>query len=491
MSASTAELLLGVLGLNAILLAVGYAVLAVALRGTRPAVWASYAGVALLTGVVAIGVALTWAASAGAVVDLSAFLVAVCVTVVLGVAASVLVPERLRARLAPPTGAVAGMGRKGALLATAAAFGVVAVCAFGLVGGFRSSPWLDDTWFFWIPRGVVLGQSGLDERMFAPTDVYYGYDNPYYPLLWSIVSALDLRFVGTLDLRAVNGQLALLVVAFVASVGRLLWGVVRPVILWPGLLLLVASPALFRQAQGGGVDLPLAFFIVVSVLAAAGWLVYRRPFALLLLFIGAAGALAAKREGLPQIVLFLAVVSLLAPAGPERPLRALGAMWATVAGAVATALPWVAWQWAHDALADPITDAAANPERAFDRGAQGRAAIDQLLDWSTRPGEWLVVLPLFFTLALAGLVRERRAAWLVPLLLVFGGYAFWFWFFLTDPYNTVASAPIAYRTVTPLLVMSAVLVPLLAERLLRTRAVPRTRAAALPEPARSRSRARA
>lgn len=462
---STAHLVGGVLGLNAIVLVVGYALLAPTLRGRSLGSWLTYAGLALLTGLMGIGVTMTLLAVLDARAGVAELVLVAAALVLAGSSAAWRIPQPWRARIAAPEAVPSPpRSRLSDIVATSACFGVAAVCAFGVVGGFRSSAWLDDVWYFWLPRGVAIDQVGLDPRLFAPSDVYFGFANPYYPLLWSLVANLDVAFAGAFDLRAVNAQLAIVVVAFVAATARLLWGRVRPAILWPCLLLLVSSPALFRQAQAGGADLPLAFYLVLAVLAAIGWIVYRLPFALIVLFVGAAGALALKREGLPQLLVFLVVLSLAALPGRR---RALVGLWLTVAAAFLTSVPWLLWQATHEGLRDRITAAVADPSRTVDRGEQAERALEQLVTWSTRPQEWLVVLPVFFGLALVGLIRERRLHWLVPPGLVLAGYLFWVWFFVTDPYNTVASFPIAYRVVDALLVLSAVLVPLLAERLLR------------------------
>ena len=450
----------GILAASGVYLAVGYCLLAFALRGRSVRDWASWAGFALLAGIVAVGIGMTAAAVLGARAGIPSFLAVSALLAAGGIAAARLLPPGLAP--APRLVAPASRGRLADAVVTIAAFGVVAICAFGLVGGFRSSAWLDDVWHFWLPRGLAIEQLGLDERLFAPGELL-GFHNPYYPLLWSLVLAVDVQLVGEIDLRAPSAQLAVVVVAFVAALARLLHGRVRAEVLWPGLLLLVSSPALFRQAQAGGADLPLAFFLVLAVGGAAWWLAERVPFALVVLFAGSAGALAAKREGLPQLVLFLTVVALVAALAGRR--RELLAFAATTVAAAVTALPWLLWQLAHDALDDPITRAAAGGDS---RGDVARTAIEQLVRWSLRPQEWLLVLPLFFALALAVLLRERRVAWLGPPALILAGYLFWVWFFTTDPYGTVASFPIAYRVVDALLVFSAASIPVLADRLWRT-----------------------
>ena len=90
---------------------------------------------------------------------------------------------------------------------TGAAFGVVAgVCAVGVVGGFRSSPWLDDAWGIWLPKGLALWHHGLDDRLFAPSGEYVTFGVPDYPLWWSVVTSLDVQAVGSTDVRVTTAR---------------------------------------------------------------------------------------------------------------------------------------------------------------------------------------------------------------------------------------------------------------------------------------------
>jgi hypothetical protein len=223
-----------------------------------------------------------------------------------------------------------------------------------LVGGFRSSPWLDDTWYFWLPKGRALDTLGLDPRLWRPDPslhMVFGrdYESLYFirpdnPLWWSVVLNLVLRFVGAIDLRAVNGELAFLLVGFVGATARLLWGRVRPWLLLPALLLLLSAPELLRQTQGGDADVPLAIYLALAVLAGAGWLAERSGFALLLAFVFGATTIQIKSEGLLELVLDLAILSALA----WRARRALLPLGGVVALAFATSAPWLVWRSRHD-----------------------------------------------------------------------------------------------------------------------------------------------
>ena len=314
------RLVAGVLVLNAAFLAAGYALLG-------PARWRlSWAGVALLVGAGSVGTLVFFATILGLHASLP-----VAAAVTAAVVVGGLVFWRRSRPKAPPVG-----GRSLDPL-TAAAFGVIAaICAVGVVGGFRSAPWLDDVWGIWLPKGLALWHHGLDERLFAPSGVYVTFGVPDYPLWWSVVTSLDVQAVGGLDVRVVCAQLALLTVSFVGAAARLLWDCVRPQVLAGSLLLLVLSPELWRHVQGGVADLPLAIYLALGLLAGARWLQTREPFLLALAGLALAVAIQIKTEALVEVAALVVVGALFA-----RRLLWLGL-------ALLAALPWLAWRWLHD-----------------------------------------------------------------------------------------------------------------------------------------------
>src|ERR671937_171170 len=305
----------GVVALNALLAAVGYCVLYPALRGRSALTYASYGGVALLVGAGLVPLVLAMLAPTGLHIGLAAFAVVAAVLAAAGLAAG-----RVFCLDADPRRAVPPANRVEDVVVTVAAFALLAILAFALVGGFRSSPWLDDTWYFWLPKGRALDVVGLDPRLWRPDPalhMLFGNDyeslwfiRPDNPLWWSILLNLDMRFVGSIDLRAVNGELAFLLIGFVGAAARLLWGHIRLSILLPGLVLLLSAPELLRQTQGGDADVPLAIYLALAILCAAGWLVLRSRFALALFFVFAATAVATQSEGILELALDLGIVRL-------------------------------------------------------------------------------------------------------------------------------------------------------------------------------------
>jgi hypothetical protein len=456
----------GVFVLNALLTAVGYAVLYPALRGRRPLVVASYWGVALLVGAGSVGVALCIVAVTGVRLGLPAFGVAAVV-----LAAGGLLAGR-RFRLQPdPRRAWPPVTVAGDVIVMVSAFALVAILGFALVGGFRSSPWLDDTWYFWLPKGRALDTLGLTPRLWHPNPslhMVFGHDyeslwfiRPDNPLWWSILLNLDMRFVGSIDLRAVDAQLAFFLIAFFAATARLLWGRVRLSILFPALLVIASAPELLRQAQGGDADVPLAIYLGLALLAAVGWIALRNRFALALFLVFAATAIAIKSEGILEVVLDVAIVSVLA----WRVRRALVPLWAALAAAVATSVPWFVWRAANGVSNVFSLRDALSPSYLGDHTALLHSALHVLGHHLTSVREWSLIVPLAVLLALAGLARERRAAWVAPIAFLALGYLLFAWITWADPEGEFRLVASAYRYVTPPIVLAGVFLPVLGEYL--------------------------
>jgi len=250
----------GVVVLNGLLAGVGYCLLYPALRGRSRLVYASYGGVALLVGAGLVGVGLSVLAPLGIRIGVGAFAAVAAVLAAGGIATGFL-PHRVRLRVDAGPRSEGRPSRASDIVITVAGFVIVTVLVIALIGGFRSAPWLDDTWYFWLPKGRALDLVGLDPRLWAPEPslhMVFGSDyetltfiRPDNPLWWSVLLNLDVRAVGSVDMRAVDGQLAFLLVGFVGATIRLLWGHVRAWILLPALLVLVSAPEFLRQAQGG------------------------------------------------------------------------------------------------------------------------------------------------------------------------------------------------------------------------------------------------
>lgn len=422
------SLVAGVLAVNAAFLAVGYALVGPERR--RP----SWAGVALLVGAGSVGTLVFFATIAGLRASL----------LVAGVAAAAAAAGGVLCWRRAPSARRVPMPARAIHPLTAAAFGLVAaICLLGVVGGFRSSPWLDDVWGIWLPKGLALWHHGLDERLFAPNGDYVMFGVPDYPLWWSVVTSLDVQAVGGLDVRVVCAQLALLTVGFVGAVARLLWECVRPPVLAGSLLLLVLSPELWRHVQGGLADLPLAIYLALAVVAGARWLQTREPFLLVLAGLSLVVALQIKTEALVEVAALVLVGALFA--------RRL--LWSALA--LLAALPWLAWRSAHDVPGRAELDLS-RVERIPDAA---RAVGEHLFD----PTEWLVLVPIAIALALVA--RQPKVLLVPAALLAVVLAAYW----IDRDQIDFVLATSSYRVIDPVVLSAAVLIPLLAESLLQQR----------------------
>jgi hypothetical protein len=455
----------GVLVLNAIFAAVGYCALAAPLAGRGLREHASYAGLALLLGAGLSGVATFFAVIAGATARPATFLVVAAAVAAAGLLAAR--RERVRALVAAPrVGPAPPAGERTRLAGLAALSLLVAIAVLALVGGFRSSPWLDDVWGIWLPKGVALADLGLDPRLFAADPHYVAFEVPDYPLWWSIVLALDVRFVGKIDLRAVDAQLAFLLVAFVGAAARLLWGHVRPWLVALCLLPLAAAPELHRHAQGGLADLALALYLGLFALALALWVAQRRGFFVLVAAAAGATAVAVKSEGMPELLILATLAAAVALAVDAHALR--GVALATGAALLST-VPWALWRAAHDVPSSVRARDALDPGYLLDRTGRPGPAARELAEQLLHP-HWLLVVPLAALLCVAAALRLKRPLALVPVLAVVALYAFWVWAYWaeTEDLGYLLSTS-AYRVVDTPVVVAALAIPVLVEALARSR----------------------
>ena len=451
--------------LDGSLLAVGYALLAAALRGRSLLDWASYFGVAFLAGASLVGVVLCALAVAGLTIDLKLFAVVAALLVALGVAAAFVVPRAARERVTPrSTRRLRSATPAGSVVTAAASAAVAWVCVLLLAAAFRSSPTLDDVWGFWLPKGIALTRLGLDPRLFLPGSAYQPFDHLDYPLWWSVVLGLSQRLTGSVDLRIVDVQLGVFVVAMLAAAARLLASRIRPAVLWPCLLLVAVAPELHRQVLGGGADLVLAIYLALFVLCGALWLAEGGLFELVLATVFAAAAVQIKTEGAPQLLLFAAVLSLAGWKAGRR--RRLG-LWIGVAAAFVSALPFLVWRQAHGLRNDISLSKALDPSFLAGRTDRIAPAARALGHQLVNPHNWFLVVPAVIVLGLVGAIRERRLLWLAPAALVGVGYAFWIWANWGDTMDLqFRLTTSAYRIVDATVLVAALALPFLVDRLL-------------------------
>jgi hypothetical protein len=450
--------------LNGSFLAVGYALLATSIRSRSVRTWVSYGGVALLVGAAVVGVVLCGLAVAGLRIDLPAFAVVAALLAAAGFVAAVL---HRPAGPSKPTESLRSKTASSSLIATTACAAVAVVSLLLLASAFRSSPTLDDVWNFWLPKGVALSRLGLDHRLFLPNAGYLSFDHLDYPLWWSIVLGLGARLTGSVDLRIVDIELAVLVVAMLAAAARLLTSRIRPAVLWPCLLLVAVAPELHRQVLGGGADLALAVYLSLFVLCAALWLAEGGLFELGLATVFAAAAVQLKTEGAPQLLAFAAVLAVAAWRIGAR--RQLG-LWGAVATAFASALPFLVWRQAHGLRNDISFSHALDPAFLAGRTERVAPAARALGHQLVSPHDWFLLVPAVVLLGVIGALRERRPLWLAPAVLVLVGYAFWIWANWSDTMDLRFRLDTsAHRIVDATVLAAALAHPFLGERLLLRR----------------------
>jgi len=372
-------------------------------------------------------------------------------------------PERWRRRSFVPQPASESRSPLAIIVSTAGAYGVAAVCGLMLFAAFRSSPWLDDSWTFWLPKGIDLAHTGLDHRRFTEDPTYVQFTSLSYPIWWSVITGLAMRFVGTIDLRAVDAQLALLLVAFFGAAARLLWGWVRPWILWPSLLLLAASPELLHQSQSGGADLPLAAYFALTVLAAVGWLVRKQSLFLVLVAVFGAAAASIKVEGPTQLIILVAIPAALCwRMAPER----VRALLISLAAGLLIAAPWFVWTRVHGLHTEFSLANAVDPSYLASQAARIGPSAHAVGHHLVNPREWLLVMPALIAAAAVTAAAERRAVHLLPIFMFCLGYLFWIWIYWSGSIDlTFWLDTSSYRVVDSLLLAAGASLPLLLERL--------------------------
>ena len=205
-------------------------------------------------------------------------------------------------------------------------------------------------------------------------------------------------------------------------------------------------------------DLPLAIYVSLAALAGAAWLRQRRPLYLILSAVFAAVAVQVKGEALGELgVLFVAG---LAAAQPRRPLALAGL------AVFLSALPWLAWQWAHDVPARTPLGDALDPSYLADRTERVGPSLREVVARMFDATDWLPIVALLVVVAVAAAVRERGLAPLAPVAIVGGMTAFLVWAYWANRDELdFLLATSAYRAVDPVVLTAAVLLPFTVERL--------------------------
>lgn len=446
----TARAIGGLVALNAGLLCAGAPVLW-AMRGFRT--WGAVlrlAGLAYLIGVALFGTLWTELlvvgvpfGSVGIVVSLAAIAGA---GVVAGVIRGVERPRSLpRPGLSPASLIVTAVG--------------VALTGLLLEAFFRSARLQSlqsyDAWSFWVPKAKAIYFFGdLDQQVFTTTV------GQSYPPLVPILDAASFHAMGAADTVSFHLQYWFLAVGAVAAVAGCLCRHVRPWLLWPPLLLVLAVPRFGERLLAPQADTLVDVLFVVATLLLALWLRDGRGWRLAVATTLLAGATLTKREGL----LFAAcALGLALVAGARRRV-----WWYPLAAGlvvVAVAVPWRLWY-------RNLGIGGEGPPGAGLEGSIGRAAdalrlsFDVLFDtslWSVLP----VVVVIAIGVALAAGDRLVAAYSATLLSLVFVGGAWVTFSFAELPISADEAVNPIVRYTGAIVLLGAALVPLLLESVWR------------------------
>lgn len=323
-----------------------------------------------------------------------------------------------------------------------------------------------DTISNWVTKAAVLWAGGdrltgvLDPGFFARADLH-PQSHLEYPLGMNSLFAWDIHWMGAVDGRALHLQFVLLLAGLVGTAWTLLRPLVPPAPLATGLAGLVLMPAIYDRVLSAYADLPLACVWAAGTIALLRWAEEDEPYLLRLATLLLAGTLALKQDAV-----FYDVAALVAVAAALAVRRRRGAL-LHLAGSAAivalTALPWRAYVALHD-----LSDEDFAPGLTRMRAQTGNLrptleALGHTLDARTT----FVAVPLAAVLALACLVRRRRAdaapflltTFLVPLAILLG-----YWNAAAN--LRFALLPAVTRVLTGTVVLAWLLVPVFAYALL-------------------------
>ena len=246
-----------------------------------------------------------------------------------------------------------------------------------------------DAWAMWTMKARAIALlDGLDARVFA--GVPYHQVHLDYPLLIPALEAIGFRFMGAVDTQVIHVQGALLVVALLLALPRLLADRVPPAAAWASVLLIAVAPSLVYQAGAGLADAPLAVFFALASMCAWRWLAEGRPQMLVLTALFAAAVLATKREGGPFVAALFLVVLVAAGRGRRGQTIAAGV------AAVATAIPWQLWLHANGVdTSNGEIPYAKVVDPGYLAGRLGRipTGAGSLVWHAVEPSAWLVIVP--------------------------------------------------------------------------------------------------
>lgn len=409
-----------------------------------------HAGLALVVGWAALGVAL----STGLVLGLPVNRWVVTVVLLVLAGAGVLLARRIPMRRTPPAGEA---GPASWVAVAGAAIVAVQLAALLRRSLAATAPIEWDVWAFWLAKARTIAEfGGLDTAMGGFTS----FAGPNYPPLLPALEAAAFAFMGDTDAAPLAVQHWVVAVGFVGAIASLLAVRVRPAILWPCLALLVLMPT-FTALLGSSLgDEALMLLLALGAACGALWLLERdaRYAALAGLFLAAAAL--TKSEGLPVAAVLAGTMLLISVVRrPRRPLVPGLVLLAPVA-AIA---PWSLWVRLNSvpAQGDYRASDLFDPSLLADRLDRLSYAARELPAYLFEPDRWLLALPLMLAAAL--LAAPRRPALvtfaLVHVVAVVGGLLIVYW--IGQPPVDFYVATTAGRLPAAAVVPAVVFLPLL------------------------------
>ncbi len=426
-----AELL--VLGLHALVLAPGYALLRLlGLLPSRGPSIAAASGLAYLAGVAILVLAQ---------VVLLPFGVPVTLVVPAAVGIGVCGAAAMARRPAPRPDGGGRSAPESPVLRRAVVLGLGVLGVVILIGviGARSTPIpAFDAWAQWMPKTQVLAQGGLsDETLFVGPA--YSYVNPDYPLALPAFEATQMRALGiedgSPDLAVLHVGFWLILAAFAASLVYLRGRRASFVLVGVLAVWFAAAPGIQVQAGSTLVDLPMAVFLALGAMLLVTWLDQRAkgPIVLAGVFLGMAANL--KNEGLAAaVVVCAATMIVLAVARDRRGVVSVG--WLVLAVG-ALVLPWRVWASLHDVHGALSLGNGLDPAYLADHVSRVGPTLSALAGALARPGEYLFIPAAALALIVAVIVGRGPAARRALLHLAFLGSYFavmtWAYWVSTPP----------------------------------------------------------
>jgi hypothetical protein len=260
-----------------------------------------------------------------------------------------------------------------------------------------------EAWSQWLVKAKVIYYFGLDTGVGG----YTQQQNGTYPPLDSALESTAWHFMGKPDFLLLPLLHWIVFVAFLGGAVYLLAPRVRPLFLWPPLAVLTLAPSLsYFVGSSLGEEL-VAEFLGLAVVLSALWVLENETRWLVLACPFYAAAAWTKNEGLVMAIILALLFTIAAR-------RRAGLL--VIAGIVVIEVPWKIWQHAHHVPATFAYDwgRLLHPHALAARFDYITYGARSLLGQLFAPGHWLVVVPVVLLLALS-MSRRRNPLALVAL----------------------------------------------------------------------------